>query len=144
MTIEDTGIGHTEQVLVQFDDLDPFGAVHHAKVSVLVERASFSIIRRLGFPFGHPDATAVVADLNIQFKTPIAGIGPVDVRMWVDRVGGSSMVDAFEISRGGTTLATGSRTMVKIDTKTMRPAPWGAEFLATLTREGLVTGQRAG
>lgn len=130
--------GHVEQAYVHFDDLDAFGAVHHARVPVIVERATFAYFDRLGYPFGHPDASALVGELGVRYEAPITGVGPVDVRLWVERLGTASIATGFQLSRGTDLLATGSRILIKIDPRTRRPAPWSDQFRKTFAAEGLL------
>lgn len=133
-------LGHVEPVTVHFDDLDAYGAVHHAKVPVLVERAVIAYLERLGFPMGHPDATAFVGQLVVSFTAPIAGAGPADVRVWVEELGASSLTHGFQISRGPVILAGGSRTLIKVDPATRRPVAWGDELRKAFAEEGLLRG----
>jgi acyl-CoA thioesterase FadM len=138
MTNSTKRFGLSQVVQVQFDDLDLYGAVHHAKVPVLVERAVFACLGGLGYPMGHPDMIALVGELSVRYSAPIAGIGPVDVRLWVERLGTSSMVTGFAVSRGDDTLATGTRTMIKIDPRTRTAEPWTNDFSRTLRDAGAI------
>jgi len=139
--------GHVERVRVHFDDLDPMGIVHNARYALLLERAlaPYWSDRGISFDGGrptHPDAFNAVAEFTIGFRAPIRGTGEVAVHFWLDRFGETSAVYGFRIlsTDHATVYAEGTRAVVRLDPKTMRPTPWtpvAREIAATLlkTRE---------
>lgn len=129
--------GVTEEVTVQFDDLDAMGMVHNAKYALLLERAMSAYWAREGWPYdpSSPEfakAAFAVKEFTISYRVPITRTGPVQVRFWLERLGGSSIVYGFHVlSVDGAVLhADGRRVQVRIDLATGRPAPLSPELRA--------------
>ncbi|MDP9116766.1 MAG: acyl-CoA thioesterase [Actinomycetota bacterium] len=112
-----------------FDELDPLGLLHNSRYAVLVERAKASFNRSQGRnweldPAPNPDQFYVIREQSFAFLRPIRGTGEIGVHMWLDRLGTTSVTWWFEISSAAGLHATASRTIVKLDAQTHRPAPW--------------------
>jgi len=123
--------GHTEEVTVHFDDLDPMGIVHNARYAVLVERALAPYWAERGHSFANgrpttPDVVHAVRELAITFRAPISGTGRVAVHFWLDQLGERSAEYGFRVTSldGATVHALGRRAIVRLDPVTLRPAPW--------------------
>lgn len=116
---------------VWFDDLDAFGVVHNARYLLLFERTLGAFWAHLGFGgfFSDPDRIHVVRANQVDYLRPQVGIGTIRVRLSVSRLGTSSLTNGFEAwSTGEALLATGSRTVVRIDGDTWEVTPWAAAF----------------
>lgn len=119
---------------VHFDELDPMGILHNARYAVHVERATSALYESLGFRFerevaDNPDQFHVVRRIELDFHRPFVGTGPLQVRIWVDRLGETSCRYGFAcISGDGVEHVTGLRTIVKLDPRSMRPLPWTTRF----------------
>lgn len=129
--------GVTEEITVQFDDLDAMGMVHNAKYALLLERAMSAYWARQGWPYdpGSPEfakAAFAVKEFTISYHVPITRTGPVQVRFWLERLGGSSIVYGFHLlSADGAVLhADGRRVQVRINLATGRPVPLSPELRA--------------
>ncbi|MBY8872855.1 acyl-CoA thioesterase [Micromonospora sp. PLK6-60] len=123
--------GHVELVTVHFDELDAMGLLHNARYAVLLERAltPYWADRGVSFTGGQlstPDVFHAVREFTITYRAPIRGTGPVAVHFWLDHFGTSSARYAFEFRSvdGATRYADGTRSIVRLDPATMRPAPW--------------------
>lgn len=142
--------GAAEEVDVHFDDLDAMGVVHNGRHALLLERALGAYWARRGWSFDpsrphFADLFFVVREFSILYRAPIAAVGPVQVRFWIERLGTSSVVYAFEMrSTDGAVLhAEGRRSQVRLDPATMRSAPITdavRQACTTLLREPAVAG----
>jgi acyl-CoA thioester hydrolase len=126
--------GHVEPFTVHFDDLDPMGIVHNSRYAVFLERALSQWWGERGVSFNggrpsSPDAMHAVAEYSISYRAPVRGTGEIGVHFWIETLGESSAVYRFRIlsSDGATVHAEGRRVNVKLDPRTLRPAPWSEE-----------------
>ena len=71
-------------------------------------------------------------EFRITYHQPIKSTGEVAVQFWLERLGETSAVYGFRFCSLdlSTTYAEGHRVVVKLDPKTMRPAPWSADARA--------------
>lgn len=129
--------GFTASVYVYFDELDAMGLLHNVRYGFLVERALLLLWDAHGYGFSggrprHPDASVGVAEYSIVFRSPVRGTGEVQVQIWVDRVGETSVTYGFRVlSPGGATVhATGRRVHIRLDPETLRPRSWADETRA--------------
>ena len=128
-----------EQTLgVYFDDLDPFHILHNARYVLLFERTLGAFWMELGFgavlEADRPEQFHLVARNEIDYKEPVRGVGKVRVRVWVERIGQTSLTFAFRVLPLDRDIehARGQRTIVHVDPKTLRPVPWSADVRALL------------
>jgi acyl-CoA thioester hydrolase len=136
--------GHVEHLVIHFDDLDAMGLVHNARYPLLLERALSPYWSARGHSFAggratSPDTFHAVREFQITYLTPIRGTGEVAVHFWLERFGETSGEYRFRFlsADGGTVHAEGRRIIVRLDPKTLRPAPWtedGRAVAATLLR----------
>jgi acyl-CoA thioester hydrolase len=126
---------HTETVMVYFDDLDAMGVVHNGRYATLFERALAAYWALAGWTYdpGHPRFAEVlfaVKEFTITYHLPISRTGTVQVQLWLDHLGTTSVVYGFRVvSDDGTLIhAEGRRVQVRLDPATLRPAPLSAEL----------------
>ncbi|GLZ00174.1 thioesterase family protein [Actinoplanes sp. NBRC 103695] len=121
--------GTIEHPIVHFDDLDSMGMVYGSHHFTLVDRASADFWGRHGIQPSHPDALHVLREQSITYLAPIRDIGPLRVRLWIERIGRTSCTYGFEIRSGNGRIlhAEGRRTTVRVSVATGRPAPWTAQ-----------------
>jgi len=130
---------------VYFDDLDAFHILHNARYLLLFEHAIGSFWRRLGWAGvldfnSNPDQYHLVRANHLEYKRPVIGTGQVRVRVWVDRLGRTSLVFGLRVMPLDEDVdhATGERVIVRVDAETKRPVPWTETFreqLAPYVRE---------
>ena len=119
---------------VYFDDLDALQILHNARYLLLFERTIGSFWMRLGWAafdqHDNPDRHHLVRTNHIEYLRPVTGIGEVRVRIWIEKLGRSSLTFGFRILPMDEDLdyALGSRVIVCVDPKHHRPAPWSDEF----------------
>lgn len=121
-----------EQVMgVYFDDLDPYQILHNARYILLFERTLGSLWEDMGYGGlqERADAKHLVRANSIEYLRPMRGTGRVRVRVWIDKLGRSSLVFGFRIMPidEDVDYARGTRAVVHIDGD-WKPAPWGEGF----------------
>ena len=128
---------HEEKHGVYFDDLDAFRILHSARYLLLMERTIGGFWHHLGWgtiadDADNPDQHHLVRAQSVSYERPVRGTGRVRCRIWIERLGHSSLQFAFAILPldEDRAYATGTRTLVKIDETTHRSAPWSDEFRA--------------
>jgi acyl-CoA thioester hydrolase len=130
---------------VYFDDLDAFHILHNARYLLLFEHAIGSFWRRSAGPASststtNPDQYHLVRANHLEYKRPVIGTGQVRVRVWVDRLGRSSLSFGLRVMPldEDVDFATGERVVVRVDPDTKRPVAWTTGFreqIAPYTRE---------
>ena len=120
---------------VYFDDLDALQILHNARYLLLFERTIGSFWRRTMRWDGiesatSPDRYHLVRTNHIEYLRPVTGIGEVRVRIWVEKLGRTSLVFAMRILPMDEDIdyARGTRVLVCVDPKTRTPAPWSDEL----------------
>ncbi|MDF3982006.1 thioesterase family protein [Luteibacter sp. PPL201] len=109
---------------VRWQDLDAFNHVNNANYLVYLQEARLKWMMQLPDSWYSPDAAPVMAHSEINYRLPIEWPADVQVELYVNRMGTSSMtvghriVDSTDATR---VHADGSVTMVWIDTRSGRP-----------------------
>ncbi|MCY0993919.1 thioesterase family protein [Nannocystis sp. ILAH1] len=124
---------------VYFDDLDAFHILHNARYLLLFEHAIGSFWRRLGWAgvldFNtNPDQYHLVRANSLDYQRPVIGTGQVRVRVWVERLGRTSLTFGLRVMPLDEDIehATGRRTVVRVDPETKRPCAWTPTFRAEI------------
>lgn len=117
---------------VYFDDLDPYGILHNARYLLLFERTLGAFWGNVGFGGlqDSPDRFHLVRANHVEYLRPVRGVGQVRVRVWVERLGESSLTFGFRMMPldEDVDCATSTRTVVRVDAVTHRPTRWTDEF----------------
>ena len=130
---------------LRWGDLDALGHVNNASMFRLLEEARLRAFWRPEGGFDAPstaiigtelvsgtDTMAVIARQEIEYLTPVPyGRLPLDVQLWIGRLGGSSVEICYEVlspsvaegaeTDSQITYARASGVMVMLDATTMRP-----------------------
>ncbi len=116
---------------VYFDDLDAFHILHNARYLLLFERTIGAFWQRLGWGGTldmqkNPDQFHLVRANHLEYLKPVHGTGEVRVRVWVEKLGRSSLTFGFCVMPMDEDLdyATGSRVLVRVDPLSRTPTPW--------------------
>jgi acyl-CoA thioester hydrolase len=124
---------------VYFDDLDAFHILHNARYLLLFEHAIGSFWRHLGWAgvldFNtNPDQYHLVRANSLDYQRPVIGTGQVRVRVWVERLGRTSLTFGMRVMPLDQDVdhATGRRTVVRVDAETKRPCAWTPSFRAEI------------
>jgi acyl-CoA thioester hydrolase len=119
-----------EEIMIHFEDLDAMGVVHSGRYVNVFERALAAYWSRAGWSYdpSHPRFTEmlfVVREFAITYHAPIARAGTVLVRLWLERLGTTSLIYGFQVLSADETVvhAEGRRVQVRLDPATLRPAP---------------------
>lgn len=121
---------------VYFDDLDALQILHNSRYLLLFERTIGSFwTRTMGWggvleQARNPDSFHLVRANHLEYLRPVTRVGDVRVRIWVEKLGRTSLTFGLRILPLDEDLdyARGSRVLVCIDPKTRRPAPWSDEL----------------
>ncbi len=132
MTTIDTTAGVVIRQRVHLDDLDGFGMLHHARYAVLLDHAILDFWLDAGWVADPSVSVQVIRALELTYHLPVMGMQDVDVHLWVDRAGRSSVTYRFEVLSTDhvTRYAEGSRVLVNLDPLTLRPTPLTDEMWA--------------
>ena len=124
----------TEQVMIHFEDLDAMGVVHNGRYVNVFERALVAYWGRAGWSYdpSHPrfaEMLFVVREFTITYHAPISRMGTVQVQLWIERLGTTSVIYGLRILSDDETVvhAEGRRVQVRLDPATLRPAPLSSD-----------------
>ncbi len=110
---------------VRYHECDGQGIVFNAHYMAYVDMCAFEAEKAL---FGSRDeflahrTDVVVAEANLKFRAPAHYDEELVVSQFVTRLGTTSMVNEFEISRDGALISEATLRYVFIDPATIRPA----------------------
>jgi acyl-CoA thioester hydrolase len=120
---------------IYFEDLDVFGVLHNARYPLLVERSVGDFWKKMGWGglanlAENPDQFHLVRVNHVEYHKAIKGIDEVRTRVWVGKLGNTSLRFDFSILPTDQDIicASGYRTLVCVDRDTMRPKPWSDTF----------------
>jgi len=125
---------------VYFDDLDAMQILHNSRYLLLFERTIGSFwTRTMGWggvleASRNPDRYHLVRTNYLEYLRPVTGVGDVRVRIWVEKLGRTSLTFGLRIlpMDEDVDYARGSRVIVCIDPKTRKPTPWSDELRTKL------------
>lgn len=124
---------------IYFDDLDPFHILHNARYLLLFERAVGAFWSESGLGTfddeSRPEQYHLVVRNEIDYLKPFRGVGQARVRVWIERIGSTSLVFACRLlpRDEDVELARGLRTIVHVDPGTLAPTPWTQAVRTMLT-----------
>jgi len=116
---------------VRFRDLDAVGHVNNVVYATYCEQCR---VRFLDEALDEPatDLGVVVAHIELDYRSPIDGLGTARVTMEPGSVGESSFELTYEVTYEGEVAATGSSVLVTVDRDTGESVPlperWRAVF----------------
>jgi acyl-CoA thioester hydrolase len=117
---------HTVVVPIRWGDMDAIGHVNNTVYFRYMEQArvdwSHAFARRLGRDAFASDGPLIV-NASCTFLAPLTYPGEVEVRMFLDSPGRTSVESYYEIWMDGRKYADGAAKLVWIDMKTTRPIP---------------------
>jgi acyl-CoA thioester hydrolase len=120
---------------IYFDDLDAFQILHNARYLLLIERTIGSFWQRIGWGGfldlkQNADAHHLVRANHIEYLRPVSATGEVRVRIWLEKLGETSLIFGFSVMPMDEDVdyATGTRVLVRIDQETRKPTPWTEDF----------------
>ncbi|MGH8773989.1 MAG: acyl-CoA thioesterase [Jiangellaceae bacterium] len=113
---------HVFECAVRFDDLDSYGHVNNVTFAEYLQEARIDFAHRYLADALGPHEAAVVAHQAIDYVRPVAfRTEPLQVELWVSRVGSSSYDISYDVRDGATVYARATGTLVAFDRATSRP-----------------------
>jgi len=109
---------HEFPVRVQFDEVDQYGIVHHARYWVYCERARVELMGLLGMSADSLDGDRlglVVVEATVKYKTPSRFLDELVVEQGCRRIGASRTVLCYRVRRGSTVIADAEMVLAFVD-----------------------------
>jgi acyl-CoA thioester hydrolase len=121
---------------VYFDDLDALQILHNSRYLLLIERTIGSFwVRTMGWSgvldqAKSPDRCHLVRYNQIDYLRPVTAMGPLRVRVWIEKLGRTSLTFGARIlpMDQDVDYARGERVLVSVDPTTRKPSPWSDEL----------------
>ncbi len=127
---------HSTRVPIRWGDMDAQGHVNNTAYFRYMEQARIEWLMWLDDRCGgFPGQGSVIVNASCTFIAPLTYPGTVEVRMYVDPPGRSSIGTHYELRIGEVKRAEGSAKLVWIDQQSLRSAPL-PERVATLVAHG--------
>ncbi|ADQ67061.1 thioesterase [Halogeometricum borinquense DSM 11551] len=117
-----TEFAYESKLDVRFRDLDPVGHVNNAVYATYCEQARIDYFQD-ALKVEGSDVNTVLANVEINYRKPIEGLGELTIALGVSEVGNTSFEMEYELSFEDEVVATASSVQVVIDPETKEPAP---------------------
>ena len=126
----DTSEGVVRRRRVYLDDIDGYGMLNNTVYPRIFDQAILDFWIEAGWRLDTATSVLAVRELSVTYHRPVLGLGDVDVQLWVARAGRTSVGYRLRmLSPDHTVLhAEGTRTVVNLDPRTLRPAPLSDEM----------------
>ena len=138
-TTQPEGWVHRHPVRVEFDEVDQYGIVHHARYWIYCERARVELMGTLGMRADSLDGERmglIVVDASIKYRTPARFLDALVVEQGCRRIGASRTVLCYRVMRGDTVVASAEMVLAFVD-GTGRPVRAPATLRDGLARMGV-------
>jgi len=122
---------HATSIPIRWGDMDAQGHVNNTVYFRYMEQARIEWldqVRKRAGPF--PGQGQVIVNASCTFIAPLEYPGNVEVRMFLEAPGRSSIETCYELWKDGRKHAEGAAKLVWIDKKTQRSAPLPEHFRA--------------
>lgn len=130
---------HRYPLMVQFEDVDQYGIVHHPRYLMYMERARVALMGAIGMRpdnLGGEHLGLIVAKAEVRFLRSARFLDEVVVEQGCSNAGASRIVLDYVIRRGQEKVATAQLTLAFVD-GTGRPVRAPADIRAELVRLGV-------
>jgi acyl-CoA thioester hydrolase len=122
---------HSVSVPIRWGDMDAQGHVNNTIYFRYMEQARVEWLESLRERAGDADGLgSVIVNASCTFILPLCYPGTIDVRMFVDTPGRSSLDSHYEMWMNDRKYAEGSARIVWVDQRTQRSTPLPAKVLA--------------
>ncbi|MBD0293369.1 MAG: acyl-CoA thioesterase [Jiangellaceae bacterium] len=126
---------HAFECAVRFDDLDAYGHVNNVTFAEYLQEARVDFAHRYLADDLSPHEGSVVAHQSLDYHRPVPfRTEPLQVVLWVTRIGRSSFDVAYEIRDADTVYVTATGALVAFDVAAERPRPLTEAERATLAK----------
>jgi acyl-CoA thioester hydrolase len=109
---------HTTRLRVRLSETDQNGVVYYSQYFVYFDVAKSNFLRHEGIDpinLGDRRLRLLAAETHCTFHTPAKFEDSVAVRVWVRKLGNSSIIFDFDVKKGRTALAEGYIANVLVD-----------------------------
>jgi acyl-CoA thioester hydrolase len=127
------------RIRVRYAETDQMGVVYHANHLIYMEEARTLLLEKVGYPYHELEASGlamVVRKAELRYHAPIRYGDEVVVRIEVPKIGGATILFAYEIVHGSTgeRLSRGTTELgcMRVDGKQRRATAVPAEIRAAL------------
>jgi acyl-CoA thioester hydrolase len=122
---------HSVSIPIRWGDMDAQGHVNNSVSFRYMEQARIEWLESLRERVGDVDGQGqAIVNASCTFLLPLCYPGTIDVRMFVDAPGRSSLDSHYEMWMNDRKYAEGSARIVRIDQRTQRSAPLPERLLA--------------
>ncbi|HEU0042372.1 MAG TPA: thioesterase family protein [Jiangellaceae bacterium] len=126
---------HVYECAVRFDDLDSFGHVNNVTFVEYLQEARVDFGHRHLADTSEPHEGTVVVHQSIDYLAPVPfRTEPLEVHVWVTRIGVSSFEVAYEVRDRDTLFARATGVLVAYDVHEKRPRRLTAAERAAMQR----------
>lgn len=111
---------HTTRLRVRLSETDQNGVVYYSQYFIYFDVAKSNFLRHEGFEpisLGDLRLRLLAAETGCTFHAPAKFEDSLVVRVWVRKMGNSSVIFDFEVTRGRTAIAEGYIVNVLVDTR---------------------------
>ena len=110
-------LSHTEKLRVRWVDTDASGRIHYTAAFRYFEIAEWELMRKSGLPLSDHRKISGLPRVNVSatFYVPLFVDEPIEVKVWVERVGTTSVTFAGEIYRAQERCVSGTITAVFVN-----------------------------
>lgn len=125
---------HRARIYLHHTDMT--GRLFFANQFTLVHEAREHFLESLGFEqedfLGHPCVTFPVVHAQADFKAVLKTADVVDIAVWIEKIGETSVTFAFTLMKDGDLVGTSRTVNVAVDKRTGKKIPipieWRASF----------------
>jgi acyl-CoA thioester hydrolase len=115
---------HVYQCAVRFDDLDSYGHVNNVTFAEYLQEARVDFAHRYLADTLESHEGSVVAHQSLDYLRPVSfRTVPLDVQLWVTRIGTSSFDIKYEIRDDNAVYVRATGALVAYDVARHRPRP---------------------
>jgi acyl-CoA thioester hydrolase len=120
--MSDRKLVHVERIAIRWGDMDAMGHVNNTVYFRFMEQARIAWFESL-VPQGEAwqRTGIVIANASCNFRRALNYPGTVDVRVYVEPPGGSSVATFYELTIGDDLYADGAATVVFVDMARQKP-----------------------
>ena len=123
---------YTYSIVVQFEDIDSYGIIHHPKVLYYMERARVNFFNDNGISIKTEKNGLVLRNINIQLKSQILMFDTLILELTTKHIDTYRFTFHYEIKRSGKLMTVSETEMVIINLETKKLIPIPEHILKVL------------
>jgi acyl-CoA thioester hydrolase len=120
------------EVTVEFEDVDAFRIVHHARFVLYLERARLRFLADAGIDLARADLHPVLYRLEIEYKKPARLLDRLAVAVRLESVEAHRLALAYRVRRGDELIAKARTTLAFFDAAAGGVVPVPPDYLGRL------------